>query len=325
MVSGAIGFGAGPAVGGIIMDMASWHWAFFINVPIGIVAILFALRALPDDHDAVDAKLDLAGSASLFLAVIAGVYILEMFSREGQTLICAVMAVVMVVSLVFFIYSEKRAKNPTLNLTMFRDWKFDSLSLCYLLMNICYMGVAYLLPFYLTKELDISYTFIGMLILLPSVITMIISIPAGKYADTRGRRGMAITSCVALIIMTIGYWLIRPDMGWYPFIPIGILGGIMWGLCGPSVASRIIDRAREEDKAIASTMSNFLYYAGGSIGSALFASLATIGSGSSGIPLDLIAPEDFLVGFTFAMIPAIALAVATLMTALVKEEKIGSA
>ena len=50
MVGGAIGFGCGPAVGGFIVDVSSWHWAFFINVPVGIAAILFSLRALPKDH-----------------------------------------------------------------------------------------------------------------------------------------------------------------------------------------------------------------------------------------------------------------------------------
>ena len=323
MVSGAVGFGAGPAIGGLIMDISSWHWTFFINVPIGILAILFALRALPRDHNIVKAKLDLVGSALLFISVIAGVYIIEMFSREGQGLICAIMAVVMVVCLILFIRTEKNTSNPMLNLRMFKDWGFDSLALCYMLMNVGYVGIAYLLPFYISKELDVSYTFTGFLILIPSLVTVVISIPAGKYADKHGRRKLALVSCVALIGFAFGFWLIRPDMGWLPFIPIGAMGGIMWGLCGASVASRIVDRAPERDKAMASTLSNFLYYTGGSIGTALFASLVTIGSDSIGVPLDLISPEDFLLGFTFAMVPGIVLGIAAFVTAyIVKEERL---
>ena len=317
MLSGALGFGSGPAIGGIIMDISSWHWTFFINVPIAIIAILFALRAMPKDHDIKEAKLDLLGSAALFLSVICGVYVLEMFSREGQEIICAVMAVMMVVFIIVFIRAERRAKNPTLNLSMFKDWNFDSVSMCYFLMNISYVGISYLVPFYIAKELDVSYTFTGILILIPSIVTICISLPAGRYADNHGRRNMAIVSCLALIMFSIGYWLIRPDMGWLPFIPIGIMGGIMWGLCGASVASRIVDHAAEDDKGMSSTLSNFLYYAGGSIGSALFASFATIGSNSIGIPLDLIPPEDFLEGFTFSMIPAILLGIATLLSAVI--------
>jgi len=323
MLSGAVGFGSGPAIGGLIMDIASWHWTFFINVPIGIIAILFALRAIPKDHDIMDAKLDLMGSALLLLSVICGVYILEMFSREGQGITCAVMAVVMVVSIALFIRTEKRAKNPMLNLGMFRKWTFNSVSMTYLLMNICYVGVSYLLPFYIVKELDVSYTFTGLLILVPSIVTICVSIPAGKYADLHGRRNMSIVSCLALIMFCVGYWLLRPDMGWLPFIPIGIMGGIMWGLCGASVASRIVDHAPKDDKGMASTLSNFLYYAGGSIGTALFASLATIGSDSIGVPLDLIPPEAFLIGFTFSMVPAIILGIGTFITAaIVKDDAV---
>lgn len=324
MVSGAVGFGCGPAIGGLIMDLSSWHWTFFINVPIGIAGILFALRALPKDHDIKEAKLDLAGSALLFISVISGVYILEMFSRDGQGIICAVMAAVMVLGMALFVRTEKRTENPMLNLGMFKDWSFDSVALCYLLMNICYVGISYLVPFYITKELDMSYTVAGLLILIPSVVTVIVSIPAGKFADIHGRRGLAVVSCIALIMFSIGYWLIRPEMGWFPFLPIGLMGGIVWGLCGASVASRIVDHAPDDDKGIASTLSNFLYYTGGSIGCALFASLATIGSGSIGVPLDLISPEDFLDGFIFSMVPAIILGVATLMTALVKDKKVST-
>lgn len=320
MLSGAVGFGSGPAIGGLIMDVASWHWTFFINVPIGIIAILFAMRAMPKDHDIKDAKLDLKGSALLFLSVVCGVYILEMFSREGQGIICAVLAVLMVVSIVLFIHTEKRTANPMLNLSIFKKWTFTSVSTTYLLMNICYVGVSYLIPFYIVKELDVSYTFTGLLILVPSIVTICVSIPAGRYADEHGRRTMSIFSCMALIVFCIGYWLIRPEMGWLPFIPIGIMGGIMWGLCGASVASRIVDHAPNEEKGMASTLSNFLYYGGGSIGTALFASLATIGSDSIGIPLDMIPPEDFLLGFTFSMIPAIILGVATLLSAVIVKD-----
>ena len=317
MLSGAVGFGSGPFIGGIIMDISSWHWTFFINVPIGIIAILFALRAMPRDHDIKDAKLDLLGSATLLLAVTCGVYVLEMFSREGQGLICTAMAVLMVVFIALFVWAEGRASNPTLDLGMFRDWRFDSVSMCYFLMNVGYVGISYLIPFYIAKELDVSYTFTGILILIPSLVTISISIPAGKYADKHGRRTMAIVSCIALILSSVGYWLLRPDMGWIPFIPIGIMGGVMWGLCGASVASRIVDHAKEEDKGMSSTLSNFLYYAGGSVGSALFASLATKGSDSIGIPLDLISAEDFLDGFTFSMVPAILLGIASLVCAVI--------
>lgn len=322
MFSGAIGFGSGPAIGGFIVDMASWQWAFFINVPIGILAILFAMRALPKDEPTSRSKLDLKGSTLMFITVISGVYVLEMFSQDGQGIICAIMAVVMVVSLVAFISVERRAEHPMLNLRMFRNWQFDSSVMCYLIINVAFVGISYVVPFYLTKELGLSYTFAGLLILVSSVVTILLSIPAGHYGDVHGRRTVCIISAASMVVASIGYYLVNPEMGWLPFIPIGIMGGVVWGLCG-NVASRIVDLSIDEEKGMASTLSNFLYYTGGSIGTALFASLVTFGSDAAGIPIGDLSPETFMKGYTFAMMFAIPLALVALFFAwIVNENKV---
>jgi EmrB/QacA subfamily drug resistance transporter len=321
MVGSSIGFGSGPALGGIIVDAASWNWVFFINVPIGVAAILFALRALPKDRPEMGAKLDIAGSALLFLAVICGVYALEMFSEEGQGTICLIMSLLMVIFLAMFVMAERRAANPILNLRMFKVWRFDCSMLCYLIINICYMGLSYVLPFYLTKELGLSYTYSGLLLLIPSAVTMIISIPAGRYADMHGRHGLAMLGVSCLMMSAVGYLLLTPEMGWLPFVPIGIMSGIVWGVAGASITARVVDYAPAENRGIAASISNFLYYVGGSIGTALFASLITLGAGASGIPVEDIPPEDFMNGFTFTMAWAVGLAVIAVLSAWVLNEK----
>ena len=319
MLTGALGYLSGPAIGGFIVDLASWHWAFLINVPIGIAAIVFSLKVLPKDSDFTESKLDLMGSATIFIAVISGIYIIEMFSHDGQQAICSILAVVMVIAILMFIRAEKTAKYPVLRLSIFRDWKFDSTLVCYLLLSVAYVGASYVIPFYLTKELELSYTMSGLLIMIPSIFTIIISIPAGRYGDLHGRRMLCIISTAALTIMSVCYWMLDPGMGWLPFIPIGVIGGIVWGL-GGSVASRIIDQSPESERGIASTLSNFVYYAGGSIGTALFATLMTVGSGTSGIPIDLISPEEFMAGYGLAMLVAIIIAIVSLFSAWVVKD-----
>ena len=321
IVGGSIGFGSGPALGGILVDLATWHWAFFINVPIGIIAIAFAMYALPKDAPAEKAKLDLKGCLLLFAAVICGVYALEMFSRDGQAMICVFMALLMAILLVLFKQAEKRASHPILSPGMFKDWRFDSSMVCYLILNLCFVGMAYLLPFYLTKELGLNYSFSGFLLLIPSAISMVLSIPAGHYADTHGKRGLALLSTLCLLLTSVGYAVINPDMGWLPFLPIGVFSGIVWGVCGASITARIVDLAPKDERGMAASLSNFLYYIGGAMGTALFASLITIGAGASGIPVEDIPTEDFMNGFTFSMIWAVALSLLAIFTAWVINEK----
>jgi len=320
MLSGAVGFCSGPIVGGVLVDVASWHWAFFINVPIGIGAVALAMRCLPKDRETTASKLDLKGTALLFVAVICGVYAMEMFSREGQGMICIALTVAMVLCLVLLVHVERRAAHPMLDIGMFRDWRFDSSVLTYLMINICYMGIAYIIPFYMTKELGLSYTFAGLLILIPSVVVILVSVPIGRYGDIHGRRMLSIMATVVLLASAIFYAVLVPEMGWLPFVAVGIMGGVVWGLCG-AVASRIVDLSPESERGMASTLSNFLYYTGGSIGTAMFASLVTLGSGTAGIPIDLISPEEFMDGYTFAMIFAVVASVLAVISAAIVNEK----
>ena len=68
------GFAVGPAIGGIITDVLGWHWIFLINVPIGVFAILFSLKVIPDDvHTGERANYDLRGTALLFVSIVSGV------------------------------------------------------------------------------------------------------------------------------------------------------------------------------------------------------------------------------------------------------------
>ena len=322
MVAGALGFLSGPAVGGMIIDVSSWHWIFFINVPIGTLAVLLSLTILPKDSDTSESRLDLVGSALLFLSIVCGVYVIEMLSDESQTMINIIMLTIMVVSLILFVAVEKRVRYPVLKLGMFRNWMFTSSLMCYALLSVAYVGAAYLVPFYLTKELALSYTFSGLLIMIPSFVTIITSVPTGKYGDRHGRRGLSIASTVFLLLSLIGYWIVDPSMGWTPFVVIGILSGIMWGLCG-SVASRIVDLSDPPERGMASTMSNFAYYVGGSIGSALFATLVTFGSGTIGVPIDLITSEEFMDGYKLAMLCGVILSVASLVcAAIINENKV---
>lgn len=321
ILGGSIGFGSGPALGGIIVDIASWHWAFFINVPIGALAILFSIKALPKDAPGEKSKLDLLGCSLLFLAVIFGVYVLEMFSDPDQSQICIAMGIGMVAALMLFVVAEKRARHPILNVSMFRDWRFDSSMVCYLILNMGYIGLSYLLPFYITKELGLNYTSAGLIMLIPSAVAIVLSLPSGIYADSHGRRGLSILSTSCMLFASIGYFLLTPDMGWLPFIPIGILGGVVWGVCGASVTARIIDLAPEKERGMAASISNFLYYVGGSIGTALFASMITYGSDSFGIPVEDLAAEAFMDGYTFSMLWAIGISVIAVFTAWIINEK----
>lgn len=322
VVGSAAGYGLGPAMGGILTDCLSWHWAFFINVPIGVVAIVFGLFVIPKEKSDSKIRIDLPGTILMFIGVVCIVYFLEMFINP-ETFTSAVVALVAgIVAFIVFVPVEKRHKEPLLNPGMFRDLKFDSLLASYLLINLIYMGCLYLMPFYMEMPLGLSATATGLILVIASAVNVIIGIPIGRYCDMHGRRGCAVLAGFLCIVFSVMLLVAAPEYGWAYFIPIQIVGGFIWGLCGASSNGRIIDHLDNKDKGIGSALSTFVAYGGAAMGTAIFASLISVGAGSVGIPIDELSNELFIQGFAFAMVFSVILSVICMFTAwAVKDDK----
>ena len=80
----SIGFAAGPAIGGLLTEYLSWHWIFLVNIPIGIIGILFAERVIPrDEPEKSTASFDYPGAVTLFGALAFGTFVLEEVAARG--------------------------------------------------------------------------------------------------------------------------------------------------------------------------------------------------------------------------------------------------
>ena len=156
-VGASLGFALGPALGGVITEYLSWQWIFFINIPIGIAGIILAIYVIPKDDGYTKTYFDLFGAILMFIVIASGVFTLERFSHAGlgDVQIIASLMICMV-ALVSFIVWESRCKMPILNLKIFGVWRFDSVFIAFLLINIVYMGLLYLLPFYLSLEMGLD-------------------------------------------------------------------------------------------------------------------------------------------------------------------------
>ena len=316
------GFAVGPAIGGIITDVLGWHWIFLINVPIGVFAILFSLKVIPDDvHTGERANYDLRGTALLFVSIVSGVYALEGMSHPESRMECIVTGSVCILFLVLFVMNSRRTEKPLLNLEMFRNWKVISLLTSFTLVNLTYMGILYLIPFYMTLVLGLSSSMCGLLLFMPPLITLVLALPVGRLCDLYGRRPFAIGSAISMLAYSIILALMRPDMGYVILLPIGVLMGLNWGLFGASATSRVIEILPDEDKAMGSSMMNFFIYMGSTVGTALFAAFFSIVGKTGGTPIDMLDIDVFMAGFTPAMVLACVLSVICVVTAWIVKER----
>lgn len=321
----SLGLAAGPAIGGILTHFLSWHWIFLINIPIGIAGILFARTVIPEDCPVEDTTpVDTAGAAALFGAMVFGIFALEEVAALGisdplvliSTLLCMIFTAL-------FIIRELRTPVPLMNIRIFRRWQFTAVVTAFLLINVIFMGVIYLLPFYLSAEMQFDMATSGMYLLIPPLITGIISIPFGRLSDRYGRRGFVMAACVLLIACNGIFARIVPGSGVIPLVFGLVLMGAVFGIAGGPASSRIIETAPKGEEGIGSLLMLTTIYFGGVLGTAVYATVFTFATASGGVvaftDLD---PATFLAGFHFTISIGLILSVLPLvLSAIVQDEK----
>jgi Arabinose efflux permease len=318
----AIGFALGPALGGIITDVISWHWIFLINVPLGIAVLPLVIKALPKDQSDPKKLQDVFGAVLLFSAVLFGAISLERASHGNDSLLAAMSAVIFLICLISFITVELRRDDPMLNVRVFTHHRFNFVFLAFLLVGTAYMGLAYLVPFYMSNTMEFSSSKSGLILLIAPLVTLALSVPISRWSDRTGRRWFSVASCFVLLIAFVLMATLSREGLLIPLIISLFCMGLVWAFCGGPMGSRIIEEVSDESREMGSTLMNESIYLGGTIGTTLFAMLFAFGSGAGNIDFSDLPSDIFLDGFVFSMaVGAIIAAIALTVSFVVKDKK----
>lgn len=320
----SIGAAIGPAAGGILEHIASWHLVFLINVPIGIIGALMALYAIPKDSGFSGKGFDVKGAVTLFLVMITCLYALESIPSRGIEPASGICAVACVILLLVFVRIEHRAEDPVLKLSLFRLPNLDAAIVTLILINVVYLGCLYLLPFLLKVVMGLDSLGSGLYLLVPSLGILSVCLWVGKAADKRGNRPFVIASGFTLLISTVLYCFV--DAGAFPLLIVAMfIFGSTWGFGGGPIGGRMVENVPDEDRPKASSLLSFFMYFGSALGTAFYAGLFGLGSGSVGESIDQLSADVFLDGFRFCMYVGIALIIVMLILSIIVNEEKGKA
>jgi len=321
----SIGFAAGPALGGIITHFLSWHWIFLINIPIGIFGILFSLRVIPADLPSAEkTPFDLFGAVTLFGAMVFGIFALEEVSALGVTdPVIIITTVLCVLFTVLFIVRELRTASPFIDLRIFRKWQFSSVLVAFLIINVVFMGVIYLLPFYLSSAMNFDLAVSGLFLLIPPALTGLVCIPFGKWSDRYGRRWFMVAACIVVLVFNGIFAVMVPESGILPLILGLVLMGLVFGIAGGPGASRIIENAPKGEEGTGSSLMITTVYFGGVLGTAVYAAIFTFATAAGGVvAFTDLEPAVFLSGFRFTILVGLFISViAVVLSYVVRDEK----
>jgi EmrB/QacA subfamily drug resistance transporter len=202
----AIGLGAGPAIGGLVLDTLGWHWAFWINVPVGLIGAVMGWMVIPQSKTiSAGERFDWHGALLIAPALTAVIAVLNEGYAWGPTspafIACALLAVLF---LWLFMRAERRAESPLLDLQLLGQKPFLIGNLANLLSYACLFGVFFLIPFVLVRVYQDSELAAGLRLSILPVMLGVLAPVGGALSDRFGARapttaGMAV--CMAALAL----------------------------------------------------------------------------------------------------------------------------
>jgi EmrB/QacA subfamily drug resistance transporter len=199
----SIGIVVGPALGGILISSLSWHWIFFVNLPVGIIGILLVILFVPSLKPSKGQHFDFLGGLTLFGSLMFFLFALtygqdHRFSDPAVFLFFGLS----IILTILFIYVELHSKEPMLDLRLFRNELFSSSLLTGMLTFIAISGTVLLLPFYLEDVLNFDASQVGLLLGVVPLIMGLVAPLSGILSDRFGTRPIAV---IGLFILLAGY------------------------------------------------------------------------------------------------------------------------
>lgn len=306
----AMALAFGPLVGGLLTEHIHWGWIFFINVPVGVLAIVAARLVIRESRDtSAEQRLDLPGllvSGGALFALVFGLIEASNYGWTSATILSLFAAAAL--GLVAFVLLELRQRAPMLDLSLFRNGTFAGANLVAMLVFLAMFGIFFFVSLYMQNVLGYSPVQAGAVFLPMTVLIMFVAPVAGKLSDRLGSRwlvtgGMTLVGASLLIFSRLD-----ADSGFWDIFPGLVVGGLGMATVMTPVTAAAIGSVPVAKAGVGSGVLSTFRQVGGALGIAVMG--AIVASQIHVTPVHPSFISEFMDGFSTALRVAAAIAFA---------------
>jgi EmrB/QacA subfamily drug resistance transporter len=304
----------GLLAGGVLTQAISWHWIFFVNLPLGILTAVLAVKLIEKDKGlGMGRGTDVPGAVLITSALMLGVYtIVKPAAELGWTAPRTLtLAVVTLALLAGFIAREATAANPLVPLRIFRSRTLTGANLIQALSSSGMFGIFFLGSLYLQRVLGYDALEIGLAFLPTTVVMGLLSVKYSEKLVMRFGPRRPLIVGLSLIVVGLALFTQAPVNGNYfvHVLPVLVLLGLGGGVCFPALMGLSMADVKPEDAGLASGLIGTMGEVGAALGLAILATLSATHTDGTSL-------EALTTGYHFSFAVAAAIVAASVVVAI---------
>jgi EmrB/QacA subfamily drug resistance transporter len=247
----------GPTVGGLIVHWITWRAIFFVNIPVGLLALYLVYRHMPDYRGAERRPLDVIGLILFSSGTAILSWLLEVFGEHTlDPMTGLVMLALSVALLAAYVWHAHQYPYPLLRLSLFRVRTFRISVLGGFITRLGVGGLPFLLPLLYQLGLQLAPWQSGLLMMPTAAAAMCMKLVAPRMLKRFGYRQILIVNTVCIGATIALFSLVGPGTPWYAIVGIGLLQGFFNSLQFSSMNTLAYADVEQKDSSMASTISS---------------------------------------------------------------------
>jgi EmrB/QacA subfamily drug resistance transporter len=272
----------GPILGGALVAAVDWRAIFWVNVPVGVVAIVLTQRFVPESRAPRPRRVDWLGQGLVIVALGTLVYaIIEGAAIGSTTAQLAVPAVVSVVAFIALVRHELHHDEPLIDPRFFRSVPFSAASLIAILAFISLGGFLFVTNLYLQGDRGLTPLQAGVYTL-PMAVTAFVAAPlSGRLVGRRGPRTPLVTGGVALALGSLMLTELARDTQTTWLLLAYFVFGLGFGMVNPPITNTAVSGMPGEQAGVAAAVASTSRLVGTSLGVALVGTIAVPAAGAA--------------------------------------------